>query len=78
VLSRLVDGVLYVVRADETPRQAIQSGVKRLRRVEAPIMGIVINRVGERSHGYGYGRYSYYADGYYAYGYDSKTTRENS
>jgi polysaccharide biosynthesis transport protein len=75
VLSRLVDGVLYVVRADETPRQAIQSGVKRLRRVEAPIMGIVINRVGERSHGYGYGRYSYYADGYYAYGYDSKPTR---
>jgi polysaccharide biosynthesis transport protein len=76
VLSRLVDGVIYVVRSDETPRQAIQSGVKRLKRVDAPIMGVVINRVGERSHGYGYGRYSYYADGYYAYGYDSKSSNK--
>jgi polysaccharide biosynthesis transport protein len=70
VLSRLVDGVIYVVRSDHTPYQAAQSGIKRLRRVDAPILGVVINRVGERAHGYGYGRYSYYADGYHPhYGY---------
>lgn len=70
VLSRLVDGVIYVVRCDATPHQAAASGVKRLRRVDAPLLGAVLNRVGERTHGYGYGRYAYYADGYYPhYGY---------
>jgi len=70
VLSRLVDGVIYVIKCDATPHQAAASGIKRLRRVDAPLLGVVLNRVGERSHGYGYGRYAYYADGYYAhYGY---------
>jgi polysaccharide biosynthesis transport protein len=64
VLSRLVDGVIYVVRSDHTPYQAAQSGIKRMQRVDAPLIGVVLNRVGERSTGYGYGRYSYYADGY--------------
>ena len=76
VLSRLVDGVIYVVRCDSTPYQAAQAGIKRLRRVDAPILGVVLNRVGERSHGYGYGRYGYYAEGYYQhegyYGQDAK------
>lgn len=64
VLSRLVDGVLYVVRSDSSPQAAVQAGIKRLRRVDAPLIGVILNRVGERSHGYGYGRYSYYAEGY--------------
>jgi polysaccharide biosynthesis transport protein len=64
VLSRMVDGVIYVVRSDATPYQAAQSGLKRMKRVDAPLLGVVLNRVGERSTGYGYGRYSYYADGY--------------
>lgn len=67
VLSKLVDGVIYVVKADSTPYQAAQSGVRRLRRIDAPLMGVLLNRIGARPHGYGYGRYSYYADGYYAY-----------
>jgi polysaccharide biosynthesis transport protein len=79
VLSRLVDGVIYVVRCDSTPYQAAQAGVKRLRRVDAPILGVVLNRVGERSHGYGYGRYGYYAEGYYQhegyYGQDAKPVK---
>jgi polysaccharide biosynthesis transport protein len=79
VLSRLVDGVIYVVRSDQTPYQAAQSGVKRLRRVDAPILGVVINRVGEHSHGYGYGRYSYYADGYQPhYGYYGENAKKTS
>ena len=79
VLSRLVDGVIYVVRSDQTPYQAAQSGVKRLRRVDAPLLGVVINRVGEHSHGYGYGRYSYYADGYQPhYGYYGEHAKKAS
>jgi Mrp family chromosome partitioning ATPase len=59
-----------VVKCDDTPYQAALSGIKRLRRVDAPLLGVILNRIGERQHGYGYGRYSYYADGYYQhYGY---------
>lgn len=80
VLSRLVDGVLYVVRCDSTPKQAVIAGVKRLRRVDAALIGVLLNRVGERQHGYGYGRYSYYAEGYdqQHYGYYGETRKEKS
>lgn len=80
VLSRLVDGVLYVVRCDSTPKQAVIAGVKRLRRVDATLVGVLLNRVGERQHGYGYGRYSYYAEGYdqQHYGYYGETRKEKS
>ncbi len=80
VLSRLVDGVLYVVRCDSTPKQAVMAGVKRLRRVDANLVGVLLNRVGERQHGYGYGRYSYYAEGYdqQHYGYYGETRKEKS
>lgn len=77
VLAKLVDGVIYVVMADSTPYQAAQSGIRRLRRIDAPLMGVILNRIGLRPHGYGYGRYSYYAEGYAAYGsyYQGETKR---
>lgn len=80
VLSRLVDGVLYVIRCDSTPKQAVIAGVKRLRRVDANLVGVLLNRVGERQHGYGYGRYSYYAEGYdqQHYGYYGENRKEAS
>lgn len=80
VLSRMVDGVLYVIRCDSTPKQAVIAGVKRLRRVDAALIGVLLNRVGERQHGYGYGRYSYYAEGYdqQHYGYYGETRKEKS
>ena len=69
----------FGVWKNQTPYQAAQSGVKRLRRVDAPLLGVVINRVGEHSHGYGYGRYSYYADGYQPhYGYYGEHAKKTS
>lgn len=65
VLSRLATAVVYVVRADATPTQAAQSGLKRLRRCGAPLIGAVVNRAARRSKPY-YGKYSvYYEDSYY-------------
>ena len=67
VVSRLSDAVLYVVRADATPFQAAEEGVRRLRRADAPILGVVLNHVQTRGRGY-YGKY--YRYGYrYRYGY---------
>ncbi|NND43881.1 MAG: polysaccharide biosynthesis tyrosine autokinase [Xanthomonadales bacterium] len=67
VVSRLSDALLYLVRADATPFQAAEEGVRRLRRAEAPILGVVLNHVQARGRGY-YGKY--YRYGYrYRYGY---------
>jgi len=71
VLAKLSDAVLYVVKADSTPHQLAQHGVKRFRRVGAPLLGVVVNRVSPRAQ-QGYGKYGYYGDSYYAgagYGY---------
>jgi len=71
VLSKLVHGVIYVVRSDATQWQVARTGVKRLMRIDAPIIGAVVNQVVPRKGGYGYGgKYYYHGDGYYSdYGY---------
>jgi len=69
VLSKLATAVIYVVRSDSTPVQAAQAGIKRLRRVGANIIGVVINQAARKTQSY-YGKYSGYGDGYYSdYGY---------
>ncbi|MEM9304263.1 MAG: polysaccharide biosynthesis tyrosine autokinase, partial [Pseudomonadota bacterium] len=70
VLSKLASSVIYVVRADATPTQAAQAGIKRLRRVGAHVIGAVVNRAVRKHRPY-YGKYSnYYGDSYYSdYGY---------
>ena len=71
VLSRLADSLLYLVRADATPFQAVEEGVRRLRRANAPVLGVVLNQVQARGRYY-YGKY--YRYGYrYKYGYYDKT-----
>jgi len=79
VVSQLVDALLYVVRADATPYQAAEAGIKRLRRAKSPILGCVLNQVDTGGKGYGskygkygryyryqrYGRYGYSRYGYY-------------
>ncbi len=69
VLSKLATSVIYLIRADSTPVQAAQSGMKRLQRVGAHVIGAVINYVQHRTGRY-YGKYSHYGSGYYSsYGY---------
>ncbi len=74
VLSQFGSAVIYVVKADSTPYQVAQNGLKKLRRVNAPILGVVLNQLDlERAEKY-YGEYSGYRSykGYKKYGY-SKT-----
>jgi capsular exopolysaccharide synthesis family protein len=70
VLSKLSSAVIYVIKSDSTPVQAAQAGLKRLQRVDAHLIGAVINQAERKTRRY-YGRYSgYYGDGYYQdYGY---------
>ena len=67
VLSKLCDGLIYVVEADKIATPAIQHAVGRLLQVGAPVLGVVINKA--RTVGGGYEGYAY---GYYQYGYDSE------
>jgi succinoglycan biosynthesis transport protein ExoP len=74
VLSQFASSVIYVVKADSTPYQVAQNGIKKLRRVNAPILGVVLNQLDlEKAEKY-YGEYSGYRSyrGYKKYGY-SKT-----
>ena len=70
ILSRYVDGVILVVRADETTKQALNASKKALEDVNAHILGAVLNDFDVRKHSYGSGYYSYQYGKYgYKYGY---------
>jgi polysaccharide biosynthesis transport protein len=63
VLSQHASSVIYVVRADLTPYPVAQNGLRRLRRVGAPVIGVVLNQLDlDKAEKY-YGEYS----GYYSY-----------
>lgn len=64
VLARRSDAVLFVVQADAVPRERVQAVLERLQRVQAPLIGAVLNQVDVTtgSHrastgGQGYGGY---------------------
>ncbi len=60
ILSQFASSVIYVVKADSTPYQVAQNGLKKLRRVSAPILGVVLNQLDlEKAEKY-YGEYSGY------------------
>lgn len=65
VLAPTVDGVLVVVRPGKTRASAARQTVEQLRRVNAPLLGVVMNNLNLRGSRYGY-RYHYYRD-YTAY-----------
>ncbi len=63
-LSTLVDGVVYVVKADGTKDKLIKSGIERLHDSNARILGVLLNQMDvEKEARYG-GHYSGYYDGY--------------
>ena len=68
-MSQYVNSVAYVVKADDTPHQVVNDGLKRLRKVNAPVVGVVLNQVSPPKKG----KYGYYSSDYYHYyGYENK------
>ena len=70
VLSKLIGSMVYVVKADDTSASQVKAGLKRLLDVEAPVAGVVLNRVsvdkGSRYYAEGYAGY------YDVYGYGAE------
>lgn len=81
ILSRMVDGVVLVARADETTRQALNISKKNLQDVNANILGVVLNDFNARAHAYGGGYYRGYSYRYgysYGYGYGKDRPKKSS
>lgn len=62
VLSTMADGVIMVIRADDTPRDAAVKARKLLQGVNARILGVILNGISETEL-----RYGYYSDYYSSY-----------
>ena len=60
IVSTLVDGVVFVVRAFKTAVGTSRSGLRTLQDVDAPIAGVVLNAVNLDRHEYNYYHYYYY------------------
>ena len=68
IVSQICDAVIYAVRWDQTPRDAVVEGLKELKTVDAPVTGIVLTMVNEaRASKYVYDGYSYYKGRYRDY-----------
>jgi capsular exopolysaccharide synthesis family protein len=64
VMSQLVNQVIYLIKADVTPYQLAQDGIRNLQKVHVPIVGVVLNQVTPPKKSARYGHYySYYGYG---------------
>jgi polysaccharide biosynthesis transport protein len=61
VITRVVDGTIMVVRANQTHRVAIEHAMEQLRSVNASLVGVILNAV-ELNSGDGRQHYRYYQD----------------
>lgn len=60
IVSTIVDGVVFVVRAFKSSASVCASGLRTLLDVDAPIAGAVLNAVNLNRHEYSYYQYYYY------------------
>jgi protein-tyrosine kinase len=75
VLSKLVDGILIVVRAGETPRETVKQAISSLEKEK--ILGVVLNDLQFKSSGLT-NRYFGSNDSYYGYRYNKKKKGSNN
>jgi succinoglycan biosynthesis transport protein ExoP len=71
ILSTMVDGVVLVVRGQETQKQLVKEAVSQLGNGSGKILGVVLNRVDIRG-----ADYSTYNNYYYPHFYTRETTTE--
>lgn len=74
-ISRIADGVLFIVAYGETTRNQVADAVKELRKNNANILGTVFSKY-DRKKDRGYGYYGKESRGYYSY-YRSYLDEEN-
>lgn len=93
VLAPQTDGVLFVVRANQSERGAVIHAVDQLEYAQVKLLGFVLNGIDLEKTSYGYGKYRYkkyrrygyygnkygYSQGYgYGYGYGRQPGQEQA
>ena len=83
LLARAVDGVLLVCVVGKTSKEHLQASVTMLERINARLLGSVINRapakgIGTTYYGYGYGGYRTAGEKYYYQSDKSKKNKRSS
>ena len=68
VVSTLADGILLVVSMDQTLKPQLDMAMRTLNQADAPLIGVVLNRVDVQGRRYGY--YYYYYSSYHDYAQD--------
>lgn len=68
-IARYCDGSVLVVRSGDTSRKVVDNSVQMLKRVESPLLGIVLNRVDMESRSSAYYQRYYHSGYYYKNGY---------
>lgn len=72
VLAPKSDGVLFVVRANQSERAPVVHAVDQLEYAKAKVLGFILNGVELEKSSYGHGKYGYRRHGKYKqYGYNS-------
>ncbi len=68
VLAAIVDQLIFLIRWNSTPRDAIRNSIRLLREAKAPLVGVAVVQVDQRRHArYGYGDYGQYYGSYHEY-----------
>lgn len=60
ILSSKVDGILYVIRPGATHAGAARTALEDLKRIDARVLGVILNRIPRNRDSY-YGGYRYYS-----------------
>lgn len=56
-IGSMCDGAILVVRNGKTSKKLVKNSIHLLERAGCPLLGIVLNRVGDSKKGYYYGKY---------------------
>ena len=68
VLAKLVDKVVFLIKWNSTPRDAVRNGIKLLAESGCAVYGTVLSQVNQKKYdGYGYSDYGYYYGRYREY-----------
>jgi capsular exopolysaccharide synthesis family protein len=72
VLSRIVDGVVFVIRSGQTPKELTRRALLQYKNSKCDVLGMILNLVDTSRGSY----YSYYYSHYYKYGYGGESPKE--
>ena len=68
VLAKLADRIIFLIKWNSTPRDAVANGMKMLIESGCPVFGAALSQVNQKKYdGYGYADYGYYYGRYREY-----------